>query len=105
MSVTYNFAGHVALVTGAAAGIGFAAAQAFACASAAVVLVDVDENAFRSQTNDLLNDGYKAACFKCDVSDEAQASQMVDYAIATFGRLDMAFNNAGIAGPSTEYWA
>lgn len=105
MSVTYNFAGQVALVTGAAAGIGFAAAQAFACASAAVVLVDVDENALRSQTNDLLNDGYKAACFKCDVSDEAQASQMVDYAIATFGRLDMAFNNAGIAGPSTEYWA
>ena len=100
MGVTYNFAGQVALVTGAAAGIGLAAAQAFASASAAVVLVDVDESALRSATNDLLNDGYKAAYFKCDVSDETQASQMVDYAVATFGRLDMAFNNAGIAGPS-----
>ena len=55
MSLTYNFKGQVALVTGAAAGIGFAAAQAFSKAGAAVVLADVNEEALRSAAKQLLD--------------------------------------------------
>jgi len=102
MNPIYNFKGQVALVTGASAGIGFSTAKAFAEAGASVVLADINEVALKTATEKLSSAGHQVIGVTCDVSDEAQAAAMVERAIAAFGRLDMAFNNAGIAGPSGE---
>lgn len=91
-----NFSGKVALVTGAAAGMGLATAQAFAEAGAAVALSDVMEEALNTAAGKLTDLGYKAVAIRCDVSDDAQVEAMVDRTIAEFGRLNVAFNNAGV---------
>lgn len=91
-----DFNGKVALVTGAAAGMGLATAQAFADAGATVVLADVDENAVRAAAQKLVGAGHNALAIRCDVSDDAEVAAMVDRTVAEFGRLDAAFNNAGV---------
>src|SRR3954453_7557145 len=96
MNPIYDFRGQVAVVTGAGAGMGLATAQAFAAAGAAVVLADVDENALAAPTDELTAAGHRTLGVTCDVSDEGQVAALVDRTVATFGRLDMAFNNAGI---------
>ena len=92
----------VALVTGAASGMGLATARAFAEAGAAVTLADISEDAVRAATEELVNAGYKALAIRCDVTDEAQVKSMVDQTVSTFGRLDAAFNNAGIQVPPSD---
>ena len=91
-----DFSGKVALVTGAAAGMGLATAQAFAEAGAAVVLADFKEDAVKGAAEKLVAAGHKAIAVRCDVSDDAQVAAMVDRTVAEFGRLDAAFNNAGV---------
>lgn len=91
-----SFDGKVALATGAGSGMGLATAQAFAEAGAAVVLADVNEAAARSAAEQLVATGHKAIAVHCDVAYEAQVKAMVDQAVSTFGRLDVAFNNAGV---------
>ena len=98
MTPTYDFTGQVALVTGAASGMGLATASAFAEAGAAVALADVDEAALRAAADELTSAGREAIGVVCDVADEAQVDAMVERTVATFGRVDMAFNNAGIVG-------
>src|ERR1700736_426891 len=91
-----NFNDQVALVTGASSGMGLATAQAFAEAGASVALVDVKEEAVKTAAQKLVDAGHKAIAVRCDVSDDAQVAAMVDRAVAEFGRLDAAFNNAGV---------
>ena len=99
---TYDFENQVALVTGAASGMGLATARAFAEAGASVVLADIDGVAAERAAKDLVAAGHQAIGVACDVTDEQQAAAMVERAVATFGRLDMAFNNAGIQAPPSD---
>ena len=94
-----NFQGKVALVTGAASGIGLATATAFAESGAAVVLADLDIAAAEAATQNLIDAGHKAIAVRCNVADESDAAAMVEKAVSAFGRLDMAFNNAGLHVP------
>jgi NAD(P)-dependent dehydrogenase (short-subunit alcohol dehydrogenase family) len=102
MNPTYDFTGQVALVTGAGSGMGLSTAQAFAEAGAAVVLADINEAALRAATDGLTAVGHRALGVTCDVSVEDQVAALVEHGIATFGRLDMAFNNAGIQVPPSD---
>lgn len=102
MSVTYDFSGKVALVTGAASGMGFAAAKAYAQAGASVMLSDVSEKALDEAVAALANETGKVAGFVCDVTDEARVEELVQHTVKTFGGLDMAYNNAGIQVPACD---
>jgi NAD(P)-dependent dehydrogenase (short-subunit alcohol dehydrogenase family) len=93
---TYDFHGQVAVVTGASSGMGLDTVRAFAAAGAAVVLADINEDALRDATDELTAAGHQALGITCDVSDEAQVAALVERTVDAFGRLDMAFNNAGI---------
>jgi NAD(P)-dependent dehydrogenase (short-subunit alcohol dehydrogenase family) len=97
-----SFEDKVALVTGAASGMGLATARAFAEAGASVVLSDVDEQSLQAATELLTAAGHKAIGLVCDVADEAQVAAMVNKVVSTFGRLDAAFNNAGVQSPVAE---
>lgn len=92
----------VALVTGAGQGMGLAAARAFAEEGAAVALADRDEALVRKAAHDLTDAGHKAIAIRCDVTDEQQVREMVNRTVAEFGRLDAAFNNAGVQSPAIE---
>jgi NAD(P)-dependent dehydrogenase (short-subunit alcohol dehydrogenase family) len=102
MNPIYDFKGQVALVTGASSGMGLATARAFAKAGAAVVLADINDKALRTVTDELSSAGHQAIGVTCDVSNEAQVAAMVERASTSFGRLDMAFNNAGIQVPPSD---
>ena len=102
MNITYDFKGQVALVTGAASGMGLDTARAFAKAGAAVTLADVSEAALQQAVDEITAAGGKAIGVVCDVSDEAQVAAMVKRMVDAFGRLDAAFNNAGIQVPASE---
>jgi NAD(P)-dependent dehydrogenase (short-subunit alcohol dehydrogenase family) len=91
-----DFHGKVALVTGAASGMGLAAAQAFAEAGASVVMADFREETVKAEAGKLTDAGHKILSLRCDVSDDAQVRQMIERTVGEFGRLDAAFNNAGV---------
>src|SRR5438874_2252399 len=90
------FENKVALVTGAGSGMGLATAKAFAEAGASVVLADIQEEAVRAAAEQLEASGRKALALRCDVSDDGQVASMIEQTVSSFGRLDAAFNNAGV---------
>ncbi|MFL6838022.1 MAG: SDR family NAD(P)-dependent oxidoreductase, partial [Bradyrhizobium sp.] len=97
-----SFENKVALVTGAGSGLGLATAKAFAESGAAVALADSNERAVRSAAEELSVQGHKTLAIHCDVADDTQVESMVEQTVATFGRLDAAYNNAGVQNVAVE---
>jgi hypothetical protein len=88
LNPAYDFRGQAAVVTGAGSGMGLDTARAFAVAGAAVVLVDINEDALRAATDGLAAAGHEALAVSCDVSDEPQVAALVERTVDTFDRLD-----------------
>jgi NAD(P)-dependent dehydrogenase (short-subunit alcohol dehydrogenase family) len=103
MNPSYDFHTKVALIVGASTGIGAATARAFAQSGASVVLADVDEEAVSKIARQLSDAGCNATAIGCDVSDESQVAAAVEHAVQTYGRLDFAYNNAGVQAPSCDF--
>lgn len=97
--MTWDFTGKVALVTGAASGMGLATALAFARAGASVALADVNREGVEAAAAALRSEGFEAIGVRCDVARIEDAEALVNETVATFGRLDAAFNNAGVQVP------
>ena len=100
------FQGQVALTTGGGGGIGQAACMAFAQAGARVIVVDINAEAASSTVNMIRSVGGEADSFAADVSRAAEVQAYVAHTLASFGRIDYFFNNAGIEGviaPTTDY--
>ncbi|MEV7121201.1 glucose 1-dehydrogenase [Kitasatospora griseola] len=102
MNPVYDFTDQVAFVTGASSGMGLATARAFAACGAAVALADLDRPALHDAARELANRGHQVLALPCDVTDEQQVAAAVDRTVATFGRLDAAYNNAGIQIPPAD---
>lgn len=98
--MNWSFENKVALITGAGSGMGLTTAKAFA--EAGVVLANIHENAVRSVAEELVSAGHKAIAIRCNVADEAEVAAMIVQTVSTFGRLDAAFNNAGVQSPAIE---
>lgn len=92
--------GKVALITGAAHGMGETEAKMFAKEGARVVVADVDETEGQQVVAGIAEVGGEALFMRLDVTQEADWRQAVDRTVATFGRLDILVNNAGISGSS-----
>ena len=98
MENNLEFAGRVALITGGNRGIGAAAARRVAELGAHVVITGRRQSEGRRLVNDIQRSRGSAAFIQADLSQPEQVKRIVPFALETFGRLDYAFNNAGISG-------
>ena len=98
----YDFTDKVAFVTGASSGMGAETARWFARAGASVVLADVNKDLVHEVAKELTDCGLRARAVHCDVADEEQVRSAVGFVTSQFGRLDYAFNAAGIHVPATD---
>lgn len=94
-----DFTGKVAIVTGGASGIGEAVERAIAARGGQVVIADIDENDSERAVAAITETGGAAKFIKIDVTDPEANEAMVQFAVESYGGLDIAVNNAGIGGP------
>lgn len=97
----HDFTGRVALVTGAAGGIGRATAQELARAGAKVAVADIDLEHAKRTVERIEQEGGTALAIRVDVADPVSVASMVKTTVDRFGRLDFAHNNAGVMGGSS----
>jgi len=97
-----RFEGKSVIITGAASGLGKAAASAFAAEGARLVLSDIDAGGLASTATELRGRGAALEAIPGDVTDEALAAALVEACVKAHGRLDIAVNNAGIAHPALK---
>lgn len=100
-----TFHGKVAVVTGAASGIGEATAKRLAGGGARVVIADIDEDGGKRVTREIIDGGGKAAFLRTDIAREEDVNELIDFAVRTYGGLHLAHNNAAIGhtpGPLHE---
>jgi len=95
----FDLSGKVAVITGTASGLGYEIAEAMAEAGADVVCGDIDDKGNAVTVNRVKEIGRKAVAIHCDVTDEKQVAGLFKAAGKEFGRVDIAFANAGIADP------
>lgn len=100
--MNHSLKNKVALVTGAASGIGLATARAYAEAGVSVVLADINTDLLNKAANELIADGYQAKAIVCNAANLDEVEAMVKETVATYGRLDIAFNNAGVQNQLVE---
>lgn len=98
-NITFNYEGKTVIVTGAATGIGRAAALAFAENGAQVVIGDVNPKA-KETAQVIMDKKQKAVFIETNVADAAQMKNLIDQAVKNYGKIDFAFNNAGILPPT-----
>ena len=94
-----RFDGKVAFVTGAAGGIGMAAARMFAQAGARVAMADIDSEGIAKAAEELVNEGYDVMPLVLDVANEEDVKTTISAILSKYGRLDLAYNNVGIHAP------
>jgi NAD(P)-dependent dehydrogenase (short-subunit alcohol dehydrogenase family) len=101
----------VAVITGAASGIGLATATRFAGEGAAVVIGDLNQDGGEAAVRQCKENGGRAVFQKCNVESESDIKSLIDRAVREYGRLDIMFNNAGVGGAlgsieetSLEHW-
>ena len=92
----FDLSGKVAVITGAASGIGEAATRTFAAAGAAVMLADVDEVGTQRVLDDLRREGHRASSLRVDTRVRTDVDAVVDRAVGEFGSLDVMANVAGV---------
>lgn len=97
IDLTQRLKGKVAVITGGASGIGFATARRFAAEGAHVVIGDMNPESGEAAAAEV-----GGLFVQVDVTDEAQVNNLFDTAVATYGSLDIAFNNAGISPPDDD---
>ena len=107
MNNSFNFKEKVAFITGGGSGIGRAAALAFARAGASVVVADIGEQANQETARLIEEKGGRALAVRCDVTRRDEVKAALEQTADAFGRLDFAFNNAGIEpknpAPTADY--
>ncbi len=94
----YDFEGKVAIITGAARGIGEATAWAFARRGAAVAIVDINEEGAEKVASNIRSQSLKALAVTTDISENEAVDNMVNQVLQEFGRIDILVNNAYISG-------
>lgn len=88
--------GKVAVITGAASGIGLGTAKRLAEAGASVALLDINESGGEKAVEEIINIGGKAKFYRCDVASNSDCKKATESIIQDFGRIDILFNNVGI---------